>query len=90
MQYLDPRNPNPNQKLFVPAVGGLKGKTLGYLNNGWLSMAKIGRRIEGQLKARHGVSQVIFYDVPRSTEPPPGLLDKVAAECQAAIVGMAN
>lgn len=90
MQYLDPRNPNPGKKLLVPTVGDLKGKTLGYLNNGWISMAKIGRRIEGQLRARYGVSQVIFYDVPRSTELPPGLLDKVVRECQAAIVGMAN
>ena len=90
MQYLDPRNPNPHRQLPAPVVGDLKGKTLGYLNNGWLSMARIGQRIEGQLKARYGVSRVIFYDVPRSMEPPDGLLDKVVRECQAAIVGMAN
>ena len=90
MQYLDPRNPNQNRKLFVPAVSDLKGKTLGYLNNGWMSMAKIGQHIEDPLKTKYGLSQVIFYDVPRSTEPPPGLLDQVARECQAAIVGMAN
>ncbi len=90
MQYLDPRNPNVGRKQFVPAVGDLKGKTLGFLNNGWISMTKIGRRIEGRLKSQYGVSQVIFYDVPRSMEPPPGLLDRVVRECQAAIVGMAN
>ena len=90
MRYLDPRNPQPHQRPLVPAVGSLKGKTLGYLNNGWMSMAKIGSRIEGQLKARYGIAQVIFYDVPRSTAPPAGLLDRVARECQAAIVGMAN
>ena len=90
MQYLDPRNPHQHKKLSVPTVSDLRGKTLGYLNNGWISMGKIGRRIEGELKAKYGVSRVIFYDVPRSTEPPPGLLDKVVRECQVAIVGMAN
>ena len=90
MQYLDPRSPNPAKQLAVPAVSGLKGKTLGYLNNGWTSMAKIGKHIEGPLKSRYGVSQVIHYDVPRSMAPPEGLLEKVANECQLAIVGMAN
>ena len=90
MQYLDPRSSNPAKQLTVPAVSGLKGKTLGYLNNGWTSMTKIGEHIADPLKARYGVSQVIYYDVPRSMAPPDGLLEKVARECEAAIVGMAN
>lgn len=90
MQYLDPRSPNSKPTLRAPAVGTLAGKTVGFLNNGWASMAKIGRRIEGRLKSKYGAAQVVFYDVPRSMAPPDGLLDRVAAECQAAIVGMAN
>ncbi|HSN40591.1 MAG TPA: hypothetical protein VLT92_10390 [Burkholderiales bacterium] len=90
MHYLDPRSPNLSKKLFVPAAGELKGKTLGFLNNGWLSMAKIGRHIEGPLKAKYGLARVLYYDVPRSMAPPAGFLEKVADECQMAIVGMAN
>ena len=90
MRYLDPRNPNRSNTIFVPAISSMKGKTLGYVNNGWMSMGKIGKLIEIQLKSSYDLSRVIFYDVPRSMEPPPGLLDKVVSECQAAIVGMAN
>lgn len=90
MQYLDPRSPNPSRSAAVPAIGELDGKTLGFLNNGWASMARIGKNIEAPLKARYGLSRVIFYDIPRSMAPPAGLLEQVARECQAAIVGMAN
>jgi hypothetical protein len=90
MQYLDPRSPHPAKELAVPAVGALQGKTLGFLNNGWTSMSKLGRMIEAPLKSRFGVAEVRFYDVPRSMAPPAGLLEQVAGECQAAIVGMAN
>lgn len=90
MRYLDPRSPNPSKGLAVPAVGKLDGKIVGYLNNGWMSLTKIGKRIEGPLKEKHGVSQVIYYDIPRSTAPPAGFLEQVARDCQAAIVGMAN
>jgi len=90
VQYLDPRSPNLSKTLCVPAAGDLKGKTLGFLNNGWLSMAKIGKYIEGPLKAKYGVARVLYYDLPRSMEPPAGLLEKVADECHMAIVGMAN
>lgn len=90
MQFLDPTNPSPSRYLRVATVNELKGTRLAYLNNGWISMAKIGKRIEGQLKARHGVSELVYYDVPRNMEPAGGLLDRVAGECDAAIVGMAN
>lgn len=90
MQFLDPTNPNPSKKLYAPAVYELKGKRLAFLNNGWMSMTKIGQRIEGPLKAKYGVSEMIYYDVPRNMEPSGGLLDQVARECDVAIVGMAN
>jgi hypothetical protein len=90
MKYLDPRNEKPAGKVIVPVVAALAGKTLGYLNNGWLSMSKMGAHMAGPLKAKYGVSEIIFYDVPRAKGPPEGLLKKVASECDAAIVGLAN
>jgi len=89
MQFLDPTNPRPSRKHPALTVE-LKGARLAYLNNGWLSMTKIGRRIEKPLRDRYGVSEVVFCDVPRNKEPPGGLLDKVAREFDAAVVGMAN
>ena len=90
MQFLDPTSPNPRKALHAKTLRDLKGKRLAFLNNGWMSMTKIGRRIETPLKSTYGVSEVVFFDVPRNTEPPGGLLDRVAREFDAAIVGMAN
>lgn len=90
MQFLDPTNPNPNAHKGASTVSELKGKKLAFLNNGWLSMGKIGSHIEGPLKSKHGVAQITYFSVPRNTAPPDGLLDRVAREFDAAIVGMAN
>lgn len=90
MQYLDPAYPRKQGKLFMPAVSELKGKTFGVLNNGWRCLDHMSRRWEETLKSRHGVAEVRFYDVPRSCAPEPGTLERVARECQAAIVGLAN
>ena len=90
MQFLDPRSRNPRIARDAKSLGDLKGKRLAYLNNGWTSMTKIGRRIEGPLKSRFGLAEVVFFDVPRNKEPADGLLDEVAKNFDAAIVGMAN
>jgi hypothetical protein len=90
MQFLDPTNPNPNAHKGASTVSELKGKKLAFLNNGWLSMGKIGSHIEGPLKSEHGVAQITYFSVPRNTAPPDGLLERIASEFDAAIVGMAN
>ena len=46
IEYLDPVSPNRDRKLFVPAVGELEGKTIGFLTNGWRSYNAMGERIE--------------------------------------------
>ena len=89
MQFLDPTSPNPRKSLDRKVLDRLKGKRIAYLNNGWMSMTKIGRRIEAPLKAQ-GVAEIVVFDVPRNKEPPGSLLDDVAREFDAAIVGMAN
>ena len=90
MQFLDPTSPNPRKAHDPKALADLKGKRLAYLNNGWASMTKIGQRIEGPLKSRYGIAEIVFFDVPRNREPADGLLEQVAREFDAAIVGMAN
>ncbi len=90
MRYLDPRGLRVGTDLEVPAVRDLAGRTLGFLNNGWTSFGKIGKRIERALKTDYGISLVNFYDIPRSTAPTPGLLERIAAECELVIAGMAN
>ena len=90
MQFLDPTNPNPGKALAATQIGDLRGKRVAYVNNGWLSMTKIGRLLEGPLREQHGVKEVVHFEVPRNREPPDRLLDVIAQEFDAAIVGLAN
>ena len=90
IEYLDPVSPNTDKKLFVPAVGDLKGKTIGFLTNGWSSYNAMGARIEQVFSERYGITEMRTYDIPTSCAPPAGLLEQVADECDAAVVGMAN
>lgn len=89
-EYLDPVSPNRDKKLYVPAVGALQGKRIGFLTNGWSSFNAMGARIEQVFTERHGIHSMQTYAIPTSCAPPEGLLEQVAAECDAAIVGMAN
>ena len=90
IEYLDPVSPNTDKKLYVPAVGELKNKRIGFLTNGWASYNAMGARIEQVFREKHGISDMRTYAIPTSCAPPEGLLEQVATECDAAIVGMAN
>ena len=90
LEYLDPVSPNLDKKLFVPAVGELTGKTIGFLTNGWASYNAMGARIEQVFSERYGITEMRRYEIPTSCAPPAGLLEQVADECDAAVVGMAN
>jgi hypothetical protein len=90
IEYLDPVSPNTDKKLFVPAVGELKGKIIGFLTNGWSSYNAMGAHIEEVFREKYGISEMRSYAIPTSCAPPEGLLESVIEECDAAIVGMAN
>jgi hypothetical protein len=90
LEYLDPVSPNFDKKLFVPAVGELTGKTIGFLTNGWASYNAMGARIEHVFIERFGIREMRTYAIPTSCAPTEGLLARVADECDAAVVGMAN
>ena len=90
IEYLDLVSPNLDKKLYVPAVGELKGKTIGFVTNGWSSYNAMGEHIAKVFGERYGMHEMRTYAIPTSCAPEPGLLDRVSEECDAAIVGMAN
>lgn len=90
IEYLDPTSQQPGGDLFVPAVSDLGGKVVGFLNNGWSSFGKIGSRMHGVLLEKHGIKEMRTYAIPSACQPPKGFLDRVASECDVAVVGMAN
>jgi hypothetical protein len=90
LEYLDPVSPNLDKKLYVPAVGDLRGKRIAFVSNGWKSFDAIGRVLDAGFTARFGTEGLRTYSIPTSCAPEPGLLERIALECDAAIVGMAN
>jgi hypothetical protein len=90
IEYLVPTGLKAKKKVLVPPVGTLKGKRIAFVNNGWTSFTKIGGYLTSELKDRYGVANVPMYQIPPSVAPDPKLLDRIAAESDAAVVGLAN
>jgi hypothetical protein len=90
IEYLVPTGLKAKKKVLIPPVGSLRGKRISFVNNGWTSFTKIGGYLADELKGRYAVSQVPMYQIPPSVAPDPKLLDRIAAESDAAIVGLAN
>jgi hypothetical protein len=90
LSYLVPTGLRTKKKVLIPPVGTLKGKRIAFVNNGWTSFTKIGGYVTAELKDRYGASSVPIYQIPPSVAPDPKLLDRIAAESDAAIVGLAN
>ena len=90
LSYLVPTGVRTKKKVLIPPVGTLKGKRIAFVNNGWTSFTKIGGYLTAELKDRYGAASVPTYQIPPSVAPDPRLLDRIAAESDAAIVGLAN
>ena len=90
LQILDPTNPKKIEVASSLSIGELNGKTVGILNNHWTSMDAMADRMQNQLVEKYGASSVNTYDIPTASAAPDRVLEKVAAECDAAIVGLAN
>nr|WP_038207334.1 hypothetical protein [Xenophilus azovorans] len=90
IEYLDPVPRMGAGESVAAAATELQGKVVAFLDNGWSSFGKIGKRLGEVLVAQHGVREVRFYTIPAASPPPKGFLEGVAADCSAAVVGLAN
>jgi hypothetical protein len=90
IEYLVPSGLRTRKKVLIPPVGTLRGKRIAFVNNGWTSFTKIGGYATSEFKERYGIANVLTYQIPPSVAPDPKLLDRIAAESDAAIVGLAN
>jgi hypothetical protein len=90
IEYLVPTSLKTKKQVHIPPVGNLRGKRIAFVNNGWTSFTKIGGFLTTELKERFGVADVPMYQIPPSVAPDPKLLDRIARESDAAIVGLAN
>jgi hypothetical protein len=90
IEYLDPVPRNGASESVAAVATELQGKVVAFLDNGWSSFGKIGKRLAEVLTAKHGAREVRFYAIPSASPPPRGFLERVASECSAAVVGLAN
>lgn len=92
MKILDPTGAAKanEEKKSSRIAGGLTGKVVGILSNVWPSYEDMIVRFREQLVEKHQVAKINYYEIPRTRAAPDELLDKVAAECDAAIVGLGN
>lgn len=82
--------PRDSSGASMPLIHDLAGKTVGILSNHWKSMDRMAARIAGQLKGVFKAADVRFYDVPINGAMSDAVRSAVIAECDAAIVGLAN
>lgn len=71
-------------------IGGLEGKVVAILNNGWKSMNLMAEIFEEELRKRYGVAKVITQPLPLAEPVPAAVLDELAQAAHLAIVGLAN
>ncbi len=82
--------PRDSSGATMPLIDDLAGKTIGILSNHWKSMDRMAGRMQMQLKETYRVADVRFYDVPINGAMSGEVKAAAIAECDAAIVGLAN
>lgn len=78
------------QRTKLRSLDTLDGKRVGIVSNGWRSMDAMSPRMAARLKERYGARQAGLFTVPLNRPITADILDQVAAQCDAAIVGLAN
>lgn len=78
------------RRMKIRSLDTLDGKRLGIVSNGWRSMDAMSPHMAARLKERYGVRQVGFFTAPLNRPIIAAIVDQIAAQCDAAIVGLAN
>ena len=91
-QVLDPtgRAVPKRQPTASDLIAGLNGKVMGIVSNHWQSMDAMAQTMEHLLRGTYGVRDVKLYGIPINHGMPAELLESITAECDGAIVGLAN
>ncbi len=92
MKIYDPTGVSVKSKTQDATVAkrSLAGKCVGILSNLWPSYEHMVGVFRRQLTDVHKAAQINYYEIPRTRAAPAELLDRVAAECDVAIVGLGN
>jgi hypothetical protein len=81
LRVLDPRLEAEGEAMtMAPPLRALEGATVGFIDNAKIGTSRFFDHMEGILRSRFGVREVIRRRKPDSSRPaPPALLDELAA-----------
>ncbi len=76
---------------LAPRLSGtLQGKTVGFLNNGWVSWGQTLEHFRRVLRERYGVAEVIERPISTVKSAPPELFEEMASRCDVVVTGLGN
>lgn len=75
---------------LAPRLASLEDKVVGIVSNGWNCMRVIAEGYSRSLTLKYGLRGVAVYETPATMAMTPELVARIAAECDAVIVGIGN
>ncbi|MFH1485014.1 MAG: hypothetical protein ABIH46_03000 [Chloroflexota bacterium] len=75
--------------LAVP-VGGLNGKVIGFIDNGWWSLKVALKELEQLLNKKYEPAEIIWKIKPGSQPAPNEVIEELANKCDFVICGLGN
>ena len=92
MRLYDPTSSGPERTLFrAPALSGLRGRTIGILENGKLNAVEMLREVAALFEARLGCTVGLICSKSNASAPAPsGILARAATEVDFLITGLGD
>jgi len=75
---------------LAPRLESLAGRTLGFINNGWISLDITYDELRTLLTTRYEVREVIEKGKERSSPTPPEDFEDLLRRAQAVVIGLGN
>lgn len=83
-------SPSGRTGLAATRLSTVHGRTIGIVNNSWRCMNVIADELTTVLRADHGVARVVERRISAAQTLPEDMLEALAADCDAVVVGIGN
>lgn len=91
VQILDPTAEAEEEEIaLAPPVGDLKGKVIGFIDNGWWSLKVALKTLEELLNKEYKPAEIIWRTKSGSKPAPDEVIDELAKKCDLVICGLGN
>jgi hypothetical protein len=76
--------------LAAPRLSTVHGRTIGIVNNSWRCMNVIADELTALLRDDYGVARIVERRISAAQTLPDDVLEAMAADCDAVVVGIGN